>query len=344
MHYDSAEHIIPAGLGGIQKLPREYVSREFNHQSSKQERVFIKSSIIALPRQLLGPGKRGSMNPSKATKSTVNVFSKQPLEDSFSLGYIQQGKPRELPYIVWNSKRDEFTISIEKTAKESDVAEFKRYIAAFKEDRVRMISHPELDSDTYILGVQPGLEHTVDFYIASQDGITHPFTQELLREIDTLIVDKATFTGAEAYHVRTHQTAVIGNEYYTCCAKIAFNALAFIQGKDFVLQPCFDPLRKWIAQGGDNQFVRLAPELFSEMKSAFPVDSHYILFTKTDLGLVASVSFYDNIHNLVWLSEEPTGGPVLDGFICDWRQRRELHYNEYMAHQVESLNGMSTQF
>ena len=49
LNYDSVEHIIPAGLGGIKKLPLHFVSREFNNMSSKIERTLMRHSLIAIP-------------------------------------------------------------------------------------------------------------------------------------------------------------------------------------------------------------------------------------------------------------------------------------------------------
>jgi len=56
----SKEHIFPARIGGIRKLTMEYVSHECNNAFSKMELPFLRNSLLALPRQLVGPGKRGN--------------------------------------------------------------------------------------------------------------------------------------------------------------------------------------------------------------------------------------------------------------------------------------------
>lgn len=177
----------------MRKLPAEYVSAEFNNKSSALELAFMRSSPIALPRQLHGPGKRGSLSASKATKSRVTVFSQQPSEQEFSLGYIQAGRPVEIPHIVWNTQNDSPTIGITKEATEQEVQDFRLMLSNFDEKRVRLIKHSPLGT-TVLLGVQAGLESNIDYYIASQDGTTHPFTADLTAELAAQIVDKSTFT------------------------------------------------------------------------------------------------------------------------------------------------------
>jgi hypothetical protein len=41
---------------------------------STMELAFMRSSLIALPRQFYGPGKRGKLNPKNATKSSVSLM------------------------------------------------------------------------------------------------------------------------------------------------------------------------------------------------------------------------------------------------------------------------------
>jgi len=334
LHYDSAEHILPAGLGGTQKLPLDYVSKEFNNLSSKHELALMRSSILALPRQILGPGKRGSLSPSKATKSVVNVFSQQPEGTSFSLGFIQAAKPYELPHVVWHALSNAFTINIAKESTDAQVAAFKRLLAAFDESKVRMVQHDELDVNTFLLGAQSGLENNIDFFIASKDGVTHPFTGALLAELSALIVDRSTFGGAAHYHIRTHQTATIGDDYYKCCAKIAFNTLAHLKGKEMVLQDCFNPLRDWIVKGGDNRFVDISPGLNNDLKHLFPQDSHHVLITQTREGMIADVCFYNHFHNVIRLTDHFPGRFHLEGFVCDWRVKREYDFHDYLGQRL----------
>jgi hypothetical protein len=328
--YNSAEHIIPAGLGGIQKLPAEYVSAEFNNKSSALELTFMRSSLIALPRQILGPGKRGSQAASRATKSRVTVFSQQPREQGFSLGYIQLGVPVEIPHISFDRQNGAYTIGIAKEATEKDIQEFKRKLLNFDEKHVRLIKHESLGT-TVLLGVQAGMESSIDYYIASQDGINHPFTADLVAEFAVQIIDKSTFIDTDRYHVRTHQSATINDGYFRCCAKIAFNALAHLKGHALATHECFNSFKHWIINGGKNNFVELAPNLHTNNKQIFPEYAHYILITKVGKRLIADVCFYNHFHHTVYLTDDFPDAWHLEGFVCDWQIKKEYELYEFLA-------------
>lgn len=140
LHYDSADHIIPAGLGGIKKLPLDFVSREFNNLSSKYERGLMKHSILSLPRQLHGPGKRGSLSSSKATTSSVHVFRQYPDNSILSLGYIKMGKPFEIPHLALNVQTGELNFAMSKDTSNAELQFFKKKLAEFDTLKVKNLS------------------------------------------------------------------------------------------------------------------------------------------------------------------------------------------------------------
>lgn len=61
--YQSGEHIIQATIGGIQKLPKGYVSDQFNQALSKLELDVFREGLPGFARVLDGPGKRGKLAP-----------------------------------------------------------------------------------------------------------------------------------------------------------------------------------------------------------------------------------------------------------------------------------------
>jgi hypothetical protein len=339
LHYDSADHIIPAGLGGIKKLPLEYVSREFNILSSKFEKSLMRTSIISMPRQILGPGKRGSLNPNKATKSSISVFRQHPDNDSFSLGYIQVGKPFEIPHIVLNSETGAFTVGLNKESTEIELEVFKQQLTEFDNLRIKMIKFQDLDTNTFLIGIKSNIEDNFDCFIASKDGETHPFNNKALEEIAEMINDKSTFSGSIKYKVKTHQNAFIGDDYYKCCAKIGFNCLAHLKGQDFVLRNDFNTLRNWIVNGGENNFVSISPNHDNVIQKMFPEDSHQVIITKIENTLIADICFYNHFHNLIRLADNFFEPFHLDGFICDWKGKKEFSYFEYMTTFVKANQG-----
>lgn len=60
--YNSQEHLIPAGLGGILKLPKGFVSDQANNKFSKYELCGLRKSLLTGNRMRHGPGKRGNQN------------------------------------------------------------------------------------------------------------------------------------------------------------------------------------------------------------------------------------------------------------------------------------------
>lgn len=328
LNYDSAEHIIPAGLGGIKKLPADYVSREFNNRSSRYETALMRSSILALPRQLLGPGKRGSLNIKKATKSSVGILAHFPENGSYSLGYIVLGKPYEIPHLVLNIGTGEFSLNMHKGATDEEFQVFRKCLSEFELLKTKFIAFPELPAHTFLIGIKKGIEANHECFIASPDGNTHPFNKEILTELAGRVNNISELSGTDQYHVRVHQTAHIGDEYYKCCAKIAFNFLAHVKGSAFVQRECFDPLRNWIVNEGENDYVELSPKHVSQ--PIFPKDSHQILITKTENRLLADVCFYNHFHNSVLLSENFTEIFPMNGFICDWQNKKEYGFYEFL--------------
>lgn len=76
--FKSGEHIIPAGIGGIVKLDNGMVSDEFNTKIfSSIELDFMRNSIIALPRQFYGPGKRGALSKKKHLIQKFILYQKK---------------------------------------------------------------------------------------------------------------------------------------------------------------------------------------------------------------------------------------------------------------------------
>jgi len=91
--FEKEEHIFPAGIGGIQKLPKGYVSDYVNGiVFSKMELGVMRESILAIPRMFEGPGKRGSLSNKNQSKSKISTFTFNNEQNKISLGYIKKGE------------------------------------------------------------------------------------------------------------------------------------------------------------------------------------------------------------------------------------------------------------
>lgn len=334
--YKNGEHIIPAGIGGKQKLPKNYVSDQFNNFISKNEQKFLRNSIISVPRQILGPGKRGSLISKKQTKSEISVFTQINDDTLFSLGYIKQGKAFEIPHIVLNFITGETQLSLPKDNFEQELLEFKKSISD-GDFKVKLIKFPALDTNTFLFGIKSEIEENYNCFVASQDGTKNPFNQKILNsalEVTSAITRSASVSSSK---IKAHQKAKIDINYYRCCAKIAFNYIAYLKGNEFVNQQKFDAVRNLIVQGINDELVQISPTFPKNFANIFPADSHQILITKIDDNLVANICLYNHFNQGVLLCENFNDEFDIQGFICDWRNEKEYDFIEYLVIKKDSL-------
>jgi hypothetical protein len=101
-----AKSIIPAGLGGITKLPHGYVSDAANNYFSSCELRALRNSFLAINRNNNGPGRRGSLNVQHARSPVIQVFDAVVPENEldtmlvpFRLGFLFSGVVQILPQI-----------------------------------------------------------------------------------------------------------------------------------------------------------------------------------------------------------------------------------------------------
>lgn len=318
----SEEHIFPAGIGGIQKLPMEYVSHESNNSFSKMELQFMRNSFIALPRQFFGPGKRGSLNLNKATQGNVSLIKTS--HNEFSLGFLSLGNPYSIPQVRINIKGTCHFISdgsnIIDQVKET--SQFINNLSKYNGKYI-LIKDKEIKNNEFILGIHDGR-----WYLAlSNNDIeseVNKYVQELIKE--NQFKNVTPFFKKEQPKIK--QTIIIDDNFYRVCAKILFNYLAFVKGQEFVLQKNFDPIRNWILNGGKNSFAELAKK---DLQIPFPEQAHKLIITKRGKELIGYISFYgDGFETSVTLCKDLDGFFDVEGFICDWKNRQEFRFIDYI--------------
>jgi len=332
--YNSGEHVIPAGLGGIQKLPDHFVSRQFNTGISNLERGFMRTSILSFPRQILGPGKRGSLNAAKATKSQVIVHQNKSDADLFSLGFVKLGIPYDIPNVFYNTQTGVINVSWDKRSTKADIDFFKQSLLHYDTARIKLIQASELSVNQFLIGFSKTVEDNFTCFIAANDVTTHPFNQSLLEAFHQNLLSNQTLAKHVTHLVRSHGSFLVDNDYFRVCAKIAFNTMAFLKGENFVSDASFDPIRNYIAWDGDNQFVNFAPGLSQQIGHLFPEDAHYAFISSHGSNLIANVCLYNHLHHPVILSRNFKGNFNLDGLICDWKNRRELSFHKGMLETI----------
>ena len=312
LNYTKQEHIIPAGIGGILKLPKGYVSDEFNNDISKLEMEFLREGILSMPRQILGPGKRGSLSENKATKSKVHLISGVYSRDQYALGFTSVGKVYEIPHLIWNTNTGESIFSFNKSNKEAEevINEFQEKCKEAEKLKIKIIITDKLPNDTVILGIQHGIEKNFDCFFAKNQANGYVINAEKIKKIGAGM----TFNNspkAEKYLPKAHLKANFKTDYFRVYGKIAFNFLAFVKGEEFMKHGQFNALRNWIANGGEYDFVRVDNKSVNPLLKLGidpPKDAHFIYFTGSGPTLISQVFLYGGYSVILLLSSKLTEG------------------------------------
>lgn len=330
--FKSREHIFPASIGGIQKLPMEYVSHNANNAFSAMEGQVMKKSLLALPRQFFGPGKRGNItNPKKATQGAVSLISGVMNPETVEFGYVSLGKPYSISQIKINMNGKFQFISDESFGDISQqTKEFTKNLNNYN-GRYALYEDERFKPDEFLLGIHRG-----KWYV----GLSN---KELELEIANFVKKLAEQKPHEKHtpnystgQPRVYQSLEFDDRYFRVCAKTIFNYLSFIKGRDFILQDCFDPIRDWIVNGGENTFARLTGKESDFSAISFPDQAHRLLIIQNGNILIGHISFYGNgFETVVKLSDTFEGLFNLEGFICDWQNRKEYKLLDYLNSRVE---------
>lgn len=328
--FNSADHIIPAGIGGVKKLDYGTVSDQFNTGIfSSLELDFMRNSMISLPRQFLGPGKRGSLSLSKASKSNIHVMFKNDNKSDASLGYIKLGKPHQIPQLILIGEKEvRLIFDANDGENQQQLQQFISSLQNFNGKYI-VLYEKDLPAEQIIIGTYDN-----KWFVATRDSIDSSKVNKIIQCICSQGIEvKGTPTYCTS-QVRSYQSMSFNIDYFfRVNAKIAFNFLTYCRGPDYVLKEMFDPIRSWIVQGGDNAFATLMDSsnilLFKQFP--FPGDSHKIFLMKIDTKLLCLLSFYGNhFVTSICLCDDFSEMYELDGLICDWRNRQEYSLLEYL--------------
>ncbi|AFQ19741.1 hypothetical protein P9133_01875 [Bacillus thuringiensis] len=332
--FKSQEHIFPAGIGGIQKLPQEYVSHNANNAFSALELGFMRNSLIMLPRQFYGPGKRGNLSPKNATKSNVSLMEGVSDPTSIVFGYISLGKRYRIAQIKINVSNGECHFMFNQSTGDASakITNFTYQLGKY-DNKYSLYEDERFAEDEFVLGI-----HDNKWYLGlSNTGLVTKIQGYIKR-----ILEQASFNNQTPQYgktkTRVNQTIQIDEGYFRICGKIIFNYLAFAKGQDFVLREEFNPIRNWIVNGGEEHFATLLEKktnskgLFDPMP--FPKKAHKLIISRDGAQLIAYISFYgDSFETIVHLCDNFEEPFEVEGFICNWEERKEYSLKEFLSMQ-----------
>ncbi len=334
LHYNSKEHIFPAGIGGVFSLASGIVSDEFNNGISKLEQSFLRDSFVGIGRQIEVPGKRGSLDPQKATKSKVHLIVDTADSSAFSIGYVMLHRTHEIPQALVDTSTGHLSFSFNKSGNSDHtkvLSEFAATCGNFQDLKIRIIKDDRLPKTLVLFGIAENVEENFNaFFVIHSQSKAKP-TAELINTFGKSVANSKNEPASKTYLPQSHLQAKFDIEHFRVHAKIAFNALAFLKDQHFVLADRFDPVRNWIANGGYNSFayVNNQPSLFLDDEGKSPRNIHYVLFTALNRSLMAQVCFYGTLKTDIILCDNFSEG-MLDGIICDWTIHRDLTFVDFM--------------
>lgn len=341
--FNSAEHIIPNSIGGIRCLPKGWVSDEVNNGFSRLELSFSRENPIVAMQRMFAPamGRKKHKNREK-----VCVFSYHDNSQKV-LGYMRNTKPSPLQQVVFTNLTVE---SIEKRLRidiilspsmeythEELFREFWGYLKCYNGSPCS-IKDKSIPQNTYLLGKQ---DNKWFLGVSDKENVESikPLILQAVQRISTSEPDEVLNENLDMITSSSQVTASYSIEFnYMDCfrvyAKIAFNSLAYLRGKDYVLLPGFDKIRDsiltghnileyvWISEG--ENVVKTIVNKFPE-KLTFGEKFHSIVFFRKGTCLYGIITLF-GLDNpvIVKLSENtPLFELDFDIYICDWQNHKD---------------------
>lgn len=353
LQFDKGEHIIPAGLGGIQKLEKGTVSDEANEKFSKLETVALRNSFIAVNRMNFGPGKRGSLNVKKI-KSPVMRLLKQEGESvvEFLLGFIFAGQSYIIPQIILDFDDEENTFTpmyMSTTLNEQSIDEFqiglnKKLIQFLKnKKRLYKLVHMPFETIKHFINIgyyegkwYAATSHKViNMDFLAQDLLL-PMLKEMMQESNgNKELSKPEILNELRFNYKDKLNTDIAT-FYFLYLKTAFNALTFFKGTNYVCNEIFDEIRESIIDLKNISKFIYSDKCFFDSKieayvNDFPDKAHYVILCAKENKLIAYVSFYGEQPGKVILTDKYQGEDFIKGLICDWKNRKEIRLEDSEA-------------
>ena len=324
--YQKQEHVFPAGLGGKRMLDHGVVSDQANNLFSPMELKLMRHSLIAFERMMYGPGKRGSHNPAKVSKSAVNVG----LQDDGKpiLCYTAAGKPYNIPQ--FHRHENEATISVpnEHADAENQIKSLLVSLEHFPEKYTFLKSEHIPDGDI-LIGVLDGIYYVATNSVKPTNSCIEKEVQIFLENFQMKEIEYGENHAKQSH--RSGEDSEIARMY----AKIAMNVLALRKGSEYASHPNFSEIRTWILTGESSTEYFFLPQIqvepLDEIMKMIPPKAHWCIFVCGNGKLDAIVCLYNRYIRRFTLGDLPDGKSfLLDGYICDWENEQEYTVMQFI--------------
>lgn len=319
--YDSREHIFPATIGGISKLPKGYVSDQANKYFSKLESRAITESFIGFEKMFFGPGNRGKAKPGRMPILLLRT------QNSESMGFCFKGKPRLIPQIV--ILKDSKTAHISRDLKLQTNEDITKLFDAIRnfDDKYTLIENKPDISD-FIIGF-----YNKRLYVSTKDESS---ISGFIEQIKEQLIDQ-DFTNMKNSESEIAQPEILQNMHVDLqddsrvFAKTAINVLAMVKGNDYLTNPNFDEIKNWLTGKDSDEFKQfpIDAKLFDFLQ--FSDNIHFCTIMNLNGYLSAVVRFYNHWTMMYRIC------PTFDDFFnipyvyfCDWQNNKEFTLLDYL--------------
>ncbi|MPQ30546.1 hypothetical protein E4V42_03725 [Clostridium estertheticum] len=343
VHFTKREHVIPAGLGGISKLPLGYVSDEANEYFSPLEMEILRDSLLAVNRNNVGPGKRGSLNVKKVKAPTMRVMKKEDSSgENYNIGFVFVGESYIISQIAvdFNDKENSCIPSYRSTV--FDIQQGKQTLLDFRKNLIGFFSNTNrkfklidmpYTTDSHFINV--GYFKGKWFAATSHKIINMDYLALILLPAlkEEQLKDNEPVLEPKAFLKYTYKFDINTSLFFFIYVKTAFNALAFLKGSDFASKEMFDNIRKSILihDNSISDFIVNEYNINNELKDIairIPEKAHFVIITSRFNSVIAYVSFYKERPALVKLTDNYEGEVFTEAIVCDWKNRNEFTLDE----------------
>lgn len=332
--YQNQEHIFPAALHGIKKLPKGYVSTEANNYFSKMENEMIHGSLVFFYRSIFGPTRRKGKKKKDQTK-VVQIMKESEDPTKVILGYMEEGTPVLIPQLYLKEPIGELHFP------RTDLNEFQKLVEQFlstlqmDDVQIHLKNSKDIEGHDVIVGFANKVLYfgvNPDYVISDNEKKTiKNKAKKVFQDNKDLLLSKDFHEGNNRVQAYYHLCESI--DTYRVFGKIAFNVLAEIKGQDYALDDAFDSFREWVMGKDDPDYSNFIPVVDSSMefKKLVPYSSHWCVFLNIGGDLCAVVSLYNSIERKIVLAKgRGKDFPMIDGMICDWRNGKEYRLIDYI--------------
>lgn len=347
--FDKKEHIIPAFIGGMQTLEQGMVSDEVNEMFSKLEYRVSLDSLITMNRMFYGPGKRGKQNSKKSSHHKIGIMRGD--SGKASLGYTEFGTPRLICQIHFDLSVDagkSFEVgmsfdNINKNTWEKAREDFMNQLQKYDNNPI-VIKEECIEWNQALLGY-----HNGKWFLGLHPNSDEDGAKRMAKQVAALVTKEreryeqvAQLTASSEQVTVHYQHAMFLDDYYRVIAKIAFNAVAYMYGREVVMAECFDGIRQAILSGEQiEEYVFFtnsedSMRVFEQLnyQSIMGREAHWIVYLKMREHYIALVYLYGiKCPMLVVLAKQqvPMECQSMDGFVCDWQNKKEYRLIEVIC-------------